>query len=129
MAGGIYSANLRKCAVEGVDSRPSVSSGQAFRGNDWRFERDPLPNDTTTRRALGGSAAHSQFIKTLPRRGYRFIASLPMMMARVINHKLRGRMWSVRGYHARSSWRAVEAARQVSFQVPSGGCQRRVFIG
>ena len=33
MAGGIYSANLRKCAVEGLDSR--------FRGNDWHFGRDP----------------------------------------------------------------------------------------
>jgi TolB-like protein len=28
------------------------------------------------RRALGDSAAHSQFIETLPRRGYRFIATL-----------------------------------------------------
>jgi hypothetical protein len=37
---GIHPANLRKCAVEGLDSR--------FRGNDWRFERDPIPNDTTT---------------------------------------------------------------------------------
>jgi len=36
---GIHSTNLRKCAVEGLDSR--------FRGNDWRFERDPIPNDTT----------------------------------------------------------------------------------
>ena len=37
---GIDSANLRKCAVEGLDSR--------FRGNDQRFERDPIPSDTTT---------------------------------------------------------------------------------
>ena len=37
---GIHSANLRKFAVYGLDSR--------FRGNDWRFERDPTPNDTTT---------------------------------------------------------------------------------
>jgi hypothetical protein len=37
---GIHSANLRKCAVDGLDSR--------FRGNDQRFERDPIPNDTTT---------------------------------------------------------------------------------
>jgi hypothetical protein len=37
---GIYSANLRKCAVDRLDSR--------FRGNDRRFERDPIPNDTTT---------------------------------------------------------------------------------
>ncbi|MGD0010023.1 MAG: lysylphosphatidylglycerol synthase transmembrane domain-containing protein [Terriglobia bacterium] len=37
---GIYSANLRKCAVDGLDSR--------FRGNDRRFKRDPIPNDTTT---------------------------------------------------------------------------------
>ena len=39
---GIYSANLRKCADDGLDSR--------FRGNDECFERDPIPNDTTTRR-------------------------------------------------------------------------------
>jgi hypothetical protein len=38
---GIYSANLRKCVVDGLDSR--------FRGNDRRFERDPIPNDTNTR--------------------------------------------------------------------------------
>jgi hypothetical protein len=37
---GIHSANLRKCAVEGLDSR--------FRRNDQRFERDPIPNDTNT---------------------------------------------------------------------------------
>ena len=37
---GIYSANLRKCVVDGLDSR--------FRGNDRRSERDPIPNDTTT---------------------------------------------------------------------------------
>ncbi|MGD0009849.1 MAG: hypothetical protein ABSE93_15050 [Terriglobia bacterium] len=37
---GIHSANLRKCPVEGLDSR--------FRGNDQRFERDPIPSDTTT---------------------------------------------------------------------------------
>jgi hypothetical protein len=38
---GIYSTNLRKCAVDGMDSR--------FRGNDRCFERDPIPKDTTTR--------------------------------------------------------------------------------
>ena len=38
---GIHSANLRKCAVHGLDSR--------FRGNDLRFVRDDIPNDTTTR--------------------------------------------------------------------------------
>jgi hypothetical protein len=32
---GIYSANLRKCAVDGLDSR--------FCGNDRCFERDPIP--------------------------------------------------------------------------------------
>jgi len=37
---GIHSANLQKSAVDGLDSR--------FRGNDRRFERDPIPNDTTT---------------------------------------------------------------------------------
>ena len=36
---GIYSANLPQCAVDGLDSR--------FRGNDRRFEKDPIPNDTT----------------------------------------------------------------------------------
>jgi hypothetical protein len=39
---GIHSANLRKCAVHGLDSR--------FRGNDWSFVRDDISNDTTTRR-------------------------------------------------------------------------------
>ena len=37
---GIHLANLRKRAVDGLDSR--------FRGNDRRFERDPTPNDTAT---------------------------------------------------------------------------------
>jgi hypothetical protein len=37
---GIYSAHLPESAVDGVDSR--------FRGNDRRFERDPIPKDTTT---------------------------------------------------------------------------------
>ena len=37
---GIYSASHRKCAAEGLDSR--------FHGNDHCFERDPIPNDTTT---------------------------------------------------------------------------------
>ena len=35
---GIHSANLRKCAVEGLDSR--------FRGNDLCFEREPMRNNT-----------------------------------------------------------------------------------
>ena len=39
---GIYSANLKKGALEGLDSR--------FRGNDWRSESDPILNDTTTNR-------------------------------------------------------------------------------
>jgi hypothetical protein len=38
---GIYSANLWKCAVVGLDSR--------FRGNDRRLEWIPIPNDTSTR--------------------------------------------------------------------------------
>jgi hypothetical protein len=38
---GIHSANLRKCAVYGLDSR--------FRGNDWRWAGDAIANDTTTR--------------------------------------------------------------------------------
>ena len=37
---GIYSASQWKCGVDGLDSR--------FRGNDHFFERDPIPNDTTT---------------------------------------------------------------------------------
>ncbi len=50
---GIYSANLRKCAVSGLDSLPSASSVQAFRGNDRRFERHPIRNDTATRWRAG----------------------------------------------------------------------------
>jgi hypothetical protein len=45
---GIHAANLWRCAVYRLDSRPSASSGQAFRGNDRCFEMDPTPNDTTT---------------------------------------------------------------------------------
>ena len=41
MAGGIYSANLWKCAVVGLDSR--------FRGNDWRLEWIPIPIGTSTK--------------------------------------------------------------------------------
>ena len=52
---GIHSANLRESAVQGLDSRPSASSGQAFRGNDWCLEAGPGPNDTITR---GNSALH-----------------------------------------------------------------------
>jgi hypothetical protein len=37
---GIHSANLRKCAIHGLDSR--------FRGNDRRFEGDLIPNDANT---------------------------------------------------------------------------------
>ena len=37
---GIHPANLWRCAVHRLDSR--------FRGNDWYFEVDPTPNDTTT---------------------------------------------------------------------------------
>ena len=43
---GIHAANLRKCAVDGLDSR--------FRGNDRRFERHPIPNDTTTQNVGSG---------------------------------------------------------------------------
>jgi hypothetical protein len=45
MAGGIYSANLWKCAVVGLDSR--------FRGNDRRLEWIPIPNDTSTQNWQG----------------------------------------------------------------------------
>jgi hypothetical protein len=37
---GIYSASHWKWAADGLDSR--------FRGNDQCFERDPIPNDTST---------------------------------------------------------------------------------
>jgi len=37
---GIHCANLRKYPVGGLDSR--------FRGNDWRLERDTIPNGTNT---------------------------------------------------------------------------------
>jgi hypothetical protein len=37
---GIYSANLCKCAVVGLDSR--------FRGNDAGLEWTPIPNDTSS---------------------------------------------------------------------------------
>ena len=37
---GTHSANLRKCAVHGLDSR--------FRGNDRHFVWDDTSNDTTT---------------------------------------------------------------------------------
>ena len=33
-------ANLREYAADGLDSR--------FRGNDWRFVRDAIPNGTAT---------------------------------------------------------------------------------
>jgi hypothetical protein len=47
---GIHSANLRKCAVRRLDSR--------FRGNDRRFVREGIPNDTTIRR---GACLFPQF--------------------------------------------------------------------
>jgi hypothetical protein len=37
---GIHSANPQKCAVHALDPR--------FRGNDRRWIRDTIPNDTTT---------------------------------------------------------------------------------
>jgi hypothetical protein len=37
---GIQLADFRKYGGDGVDSR--------FRGNDWLFEGDPIPNDTST---------------------------------------------------------------------------------
>jgi hypothetical protein len=36
---GIHSEDLRKCAVDRLDSR--------FRGNDRSFQRDPILNDTS----------------------------------------------------------------------------------
>ncbi len=47
---GIYSEDLRKYIVEGLDSR--------FRGNDRRFETDPMPNDTTTHVLPAPAQAH-----------------------------------------------------------------------
>jgi hypothetical protein len=47
---GIHSANLREYPVDGLDCRPSASSGQALRGNDRRLDRDAIPNDIDTRR-------------------------------------------------------------------------------
>jgi hypothetical protein len=37
---GTYPPSLWKCVMDGLDSR--------FRGNDRRFERDPILNDTNT---------------------------------------------------------------------------------
>ena len=48
MAGGIYSANLWKCAVGGLDSR-FRGNDRGFRGNDRRIERIAIPNDTSTK--------------------------------------------------------------------------------
>ena len=88
------------------------------------------------------------------RRGRACFPTFAMMMARVTNQKLRRRMWSVRGrgtisplfymgkvlaptgkagvgkriFPGKCSWRAVEAARQVSLQVLSGGFQRGVLL-
>ena len=45
VAGGIYSANLWKFTVVGLDSR--------FRGNDRRLEWIPIPNDTSTKASQG----------------------------------------------------------------------------
>ena len=52
---GIYLANVRECAFDGLDSRLR-GNDRGLRGNDGRFrrsgrcfERDPIPNDTTTR--------------------------------------------------------------------------------
>jgi hypothetical protein len=41
---GIHAANLRNPGLDELDSR--------FRGNGRCFERDPIPNDTTTRAAV-----------------------------------------------------------------------------
>jgi hypothetical protein len=41
----VESAFAKVCEV---DSRPSASSGQAFRGNDSRLVNDRIPNDTNT---------------------------------------------------------------------------------
>jgi len=45
---GIHTASHWKCAADALDSR--------FRGNDLYFERDPIPNDTTTPGWIGLTA-------------------------------------------------------------------------
>jgi hypothetical protein len=49
IAGGIQPDDSTFPTVCGVDSRPSASSGQAFRGNDCGLERPCLANDTSIR--------------------------------------------------------------------------------
>ena len=54
LAGGITSANLRKYAVVGLDSR-FRGNDRGFRGNDRRLEWIPIPNDTSTQNFGGYS--------------------------------------------------------------------------
>jgi hypothetical protein len=46
---GVHSANLRKCAAYGLDSR--------LRGNDLRIERHPIPNNTSAGASWGQQLA------------------------------------------------------------------------
>jgi hypothetical protein len=67
---GIHSANPRKCAVHGLDSR--------FRGNDRRLVRDDIPNDTTTELASTefASACFASALTSCDASGY--VSRLPM---------------------------------------------------
>ena len=58
--------------VTGEELRKRLWSGNTF----VDFEHSLATAVKKLRRALGDSAAHPQFIETLPRRGYRFIATL-----------------------------------------------------
>ncbi len=53
-----------------IDSRPSTGSGQAFRGNDWRAEGGPIPNDTTTKRLAHSEACAMGRDVAMSRPGY-----------------------------------------------------------
>ena len=68
---GIYSANLRKCAVDcGVYSRSPAFAEDKLRGNDRRFERHPVPNDATTQDVgTGVGMKERDFSKFGERRG------------------------------------------------------------
>src|ERR1019366_1702883 len=51
---GIHFASHRKCAADGLDSRR--------RGNDRQFERDPIPNDTTSKNPISLRFHSSSYI-------------------------------------------------------------------
>jgi len=45
----IHSASHWKYAADGLDFLSPAFAEDRLRGNDWCIERDPIPNDTTTR--------------------------------------------------------------------------------